>query len=359
MYSTSENMAGSAAPERVALVSSCVPLIFGGARFIVEWTEERLRASGHRVETFFIPTSDEPEYILDHMAAFRLMEWERHFDRVITFRPPAHLVRHRRKVCWFIHHIRGMYDLWDSPYRGVPNTARGRALRDTIRRWDTVALAEAHRLFANSQVVAERIRRFNGVTAEVLYPPLHRPELFRAGPYGDTIVCVCRMERHKRQHLLIEALAQTRTPVRLRLCGKASDPGYVADLQALAVASKVEDRLVLENRWISEEEKVEFLSDALAAAYIPLDEDSYGYPTLEAAQAGRCTITCSDSGGTLEFVRDGCDGVIVPPVPEALAAAFDRLYDNRDLARRLGEGAARRVADLGISWERVIDRLMS
>lgn len=347
------------ASERVALVSSCVPLIAGGARFIVEWTEAQLRERGHRVESFFVPTTDEPEFLLDQMAAFRLMDFQRQFDRVITFRPPAHLVRHPRKVCWFIHHVRILYDLWDSPYRGLPDTARGRALRASIRAADTAALAEAHRLFANSQVVAERVLQFNGLSAEVLYPPLQSPGIFRSGPYGDAIVSVCRIERHKRQHLLVEALARTRTPVRLVLCGRASNPAYVAELRSLALAAGVGDRCMVEDRWIPEEEKVRLLAGALASAYVPLDEDSYGYPTLEAAQAGRCTLTCLDSGGTLEFVRDRREGLITLPTPDALAAAFDELYADRELARRLGEGAAARVVELGISWDRVVERLMS
>src|SRR5690348_14125278 len=108
---------------KIGLISSAVPLVFGGGRFIVDWTLEKLRASGHEVEAVYLPFLEDPETILTQMSAFRLLELEGHFDRVITFRPPAHIVRHSCKVVWFIHHIRRFYDLWDTPYRGMPNNA--------------------------------------------------------------------------------------------------------------------------------------------------------------------------------------------------------------------------------------------
>src|SRR5688572_17064910 len=157
--------------QRIGLISSAVPLVFGGGRFIVDWLEAHLRNEGHEVESILIPTVDDPNSILEQMTAFRLLELDRHFDTVITFRPPSHLVRHRRKVCWFIHHIRVFYDLWDTEYNGLPITAQTRALRDSIHRFDTIALSEAHHLFANSRIVADRVRTFNGLHPQILYPP--------------------------------------------------------------------------------------------------------------------------------------------------------------------------------------------
>ena len=104
---------------------------------------------------------------------------------------------------------------------------------------------------------------------------------------------------------MIEALGVTKTQVRLRLCGSTDDPSYVEQLRQTAERLGVTERVLIESRWISEDEKVERLQTALACAYVPFDEDSYGYPTLEAAQAERCTVTVSDSGGVPEFVING------------------------------------------------------
>ena len=101
------------------------------------------------------------------------------------------------------------------------------------------------------------------------------------------------------------------------------------------------------------------MATALACAYVPFDEDSYGYPTIEAAHARRCTITVADSGGVPEFVTDGVTGLLTEPEPVALAEAFDRLWSDRGLAERLGGGAEARLAALGINWDSVIQKLLA
>jgi hypothetical protein len=156
---------------KIGLVSSAVPLVFGGGRFISEWLQAELRKRGHATEIVNIPSTDNPDTLLQQMAAFRSIDLSG-YERVITFRPPAHVVRHAQKVVWFIHHIRIFYDLWDTPYRPVPDTVRWRALRAQLMQSDAAALSEARHVFSNSRVVADRLARFNGIHAEVLYPPV-------------------------------------------------------------------------------------------------------------------------------------------------------------------------------------------
>lgn len=344
---------------RIGIISTAVPLINGGGRFIVDWLHEKLVQHGHEAETIYLPFVEYQDQILSQSAAFRMMELDAYFDRVITIRPPAHTVRHRCKVVWFIHHLRGFYDLWDTAYNAVPHNASGEALRAAIMAKDHECLSEARRIFTNSRVVRDRLRRFNGIESEVLYPPVLRPEMFAGGDYGDEVVAVCRVEHHKRQHLMVEAIAYARSPVRLRLCGLSSSPQYARSLRDMAARLGVADRVTFEERWITEEEKAERLRNALASAYLPYDEDSYGYPTIEAAHAGRCTITVADSGGVAEFVVDGETGLLTAPDPAELGAAFDRLWSDRGLAARLGEAARERVAGLGIDWGTTIEKLLA
>jgi glycosyltransferase involved in cell wall biosynthesis len=70
-------------------------------------------------------------------------------------------------------------------------------------------------------------------------------------------------------------------------------------------------------------------------------------------------ITCTDSGGPLEFVQVGETGLIVEPTPAALAVAMDQLWEDREHARRLGEAGFARYQSLGISWTTVVQRLLS
>lgn len=344
---------------KIALVTSTVPFVPGGARNIVDWLASALRDAGHETDIVALPFDERPDRIVAQMAAFRMVDLTDEADLVVCFRPPAYLVRHPRKVLWFIHHIRPYYDLWETEYRGFGDTAVMHARRDLIWRVDGRAFAEATHIFTNSQVVTDRLATYNGVASEVLYPPISNPATFGNTGYGDEIVAVSRLEHHKRQHLLVEALGLTRTPVRLRLIGKGSGPDYGRQLREQSIALGIADRLVVEDSWVEEERKRELINAALACAYIPVDEDSYGYPSLESAHASKAIITTTDSGGVLELVNDGESGFVLEPTAQGIADAMDQLWRDRALAERLGNGAAARLAELPISWSHVVDRITS
>jgi glycosyltransferase involved in cell wall biosynthesis len=154
-------------------------------------------------------------------------------------------------------------------------------------------------------------------------------------------------------------MAQVKTAVKVRICGEV--PGGVYSKRLLRLASKlgVGDRVSIENRWISEEEKRDIIGRSLAVAYLPLDEDSYGYPTLEAAHSQKPVITTTDAGGVLEFVTHERNGLVCDPDPKAIAEALDRLYSDRELVKALGGKAAETAEKLHINWDNVIDSLLA
>jgi glycosyltransferase involved in cell wall biosynthesis len=343
---------------KIALCSSFVPFIKGGARNIVDWLQPVLEEQGHQVERIYLPEVDAPDLLFQQMMAFRWVDLEM-ADRIICFRPQSHLIPHPHKILWFIHHIRAFYDLWDSPYRGFPDDPKHRAIRDALHRVDDAGLREAKAIFTNSRVVSDRLKTYNRVDSEVLYPPVFQPERFFCAGFNDEIVCICRLEHHKRQHLLVEALHHTRTPVRLRLSGTSSGADYPRVLAKKISMLGLNHRIILDNRWISEEDKVAQLSHCLASAYLPLDEDSYGYPSVEASHAAKPILTTSDSGGVLELVQDGVNGYVTEPTPQALAEAMDRLYLDRVKTESMGRNASARLAELNISWSHVVQRLLA
>jgi glycosyltransferase involved in cell wall biosynthesis len=344
---------------KVVVASTVVPFVKGGATQIVDWLAAMLERAGHRVEIFPIPFHSAYPEMLDQMLALRLMDIGTHADRLIAVRTPSYLLRHPAKVLWFIHHHRGAYDLWGTRYQDIPNTPDGLRFREALINADNAAFSEARRIFANSRVVADRLRTFNGVGAEVLYPPLLDPGRYRTGAYGDYLLYVSRLVAHKRQELAIHAMRQTRTPVKLVLAGQADEPGYEDRLRRLVETHHLSGRVSLLAGWIPEARKIELFADCLASVYIPFDEDSYGYSSLEAHHAGKAVLTASDSGGPLELVVDGENGLVAEPEPAALAAAMDRLWLDRRLAREMGEAGRRRIPALGIAWERVLDRLLA
>lgn len=344
---------------RVLIASSFTPYVPGGGTAIVDDLEAALRTRGHEVDTVLLPVSPEADALPANVLALRLLDVTHAADVLIAIRPPAHALRHPRKVLWFIHHQRDVYDLWGTPFQGAPDDREGVLLREAIRRADDEHLREARHVFTNSTVVSDRLWRFNRIPSEVLRPPLPEGAEFATGEPGDYVFAPSRLSTIKRQALLVEAMAHVRTPVRLVLAGPPDEPQQLRSLEQRIDELGLRDRVELHGRWISEADKRELYAGALATAYVPYDEDSYGYVTLESFHARKPVVTCTDSGGTHELVADGVTGFVVEPQPEQLAEAFDRLYDDRDAARALGEAAHAKLDELEISWDTVVQRLLA
>jgi glycosyltransferase involved in cell wall biosynthesis len=344
---------------KVLIASTIVPFIEGGGTFIVDWLETVLRERGHQVDVLRIPFWSEYRSMPAQMLALRLLDVSQHGDRLIAIRPPSYLLRHPAKVLWFIHHHRGAYDLWGTEYQDLPNTPQGVAYRRAIVTSDHLAFSEARSIFTNSAVVSRRLKEYNAINAEVLYPPVFQPARFRCDEYGDYILYVSRITRHKRQELAVEAMRYTRTPVKLLIAGKPDNQESELELRSAIEQYGVADRVIIRAAWISEQEKVDLFADCLAGIYLPFDEDSYGYPSLEAHHARKCVISTTDAGGTSELIVNGENGFLVEPSPEAIAARMDQLYVDKRLAKRMGEAGIDRIRALGITWDHIVERLLS
>jgi glycosyltransferase involved in cell wall biosynthesis len=346
---------------RIVVASTCVPLIQGGGTKIVDDLVAELTAAGHQVDKVLVPFCSDWRFIADQTLALRLLDLTEaggeRVDRLITIRYPSYALAHPNKVAWFIHHHRGAYDLWNTCWRDIPDSPEGRRAREMMMRSDRLYLREARRLFTNSQVVAGRLMTYNGIAADgVLYPPLPRDHALRPGPFGDYVLYVSRLSPIKRQTLAIRALRHCSPEVRLVLAGAPDVPAYLDTLHALARECGVEARVRFTG-WVSEAQKADLLAGCCAALYLPQDEDSYGYSTLEALHAGKPVITLTDSGGPLELLEDGENGLVAEPTPEALAQAMDRLWADRARAARLGKAAAQTPRRRGITWQHVVDSL--
>jgi glycosyltransferase involved in cell wall biosynthesis len=343
---------------QVLVASTVMPFVEGGGTFIVDWLCEALQEHGHDVDVLRLPFRLTTPGMPARLVGMRLFDIEDHGDRLITVRYPSHLLRHPAKVAWFIHHHRPLFDLWGSQHQDVRGDGEGDTYREMLRSADHRGLSEARHVYTNSKVMRDRLQRYNGIDGSVLYPPVWKPERFRTDGYGDFVFYPSRITGHKRQWLAIEAMAHVTTPVRLVLGGQYDDVAYEKTLTRLIADLGVEDRVSMLDRWIDEDDKIDLFASCLAVAYIPLDEDSYGFPSLEAHHAGKAVITTTDGGGTLELVIDGLNGLVSKPDPVALAACFDQLWEDRQLAQRLGEAGDRRIRELDIDWTTTIQRLL-
>jgi glycosyltransferase involved in cell wall biosynthesis len=156
---------------------------------------------------------------------------------------------------------------------------------------------------------------------------------------------------------VIEALSLTREQVCMRFLGPSDHESYLGELQNRARELGLKGRV----HWlgeVDEEEKLRQYAHSLGVIFPPVDED-YGYITLEAMLSSKPVITCTDSGGPLEFVRDGQTGFVADPTPEALAAAMDTVWADRGRAAAMGEAGRDLYNSMDISWETVVKRLLA
>lgn len=340
---------------RVLVTATHVPFVQGGAEAHMAGLVAALRAAGHEAELLRVPFRFWPEEAvaagMRFCAQFDLGRLSGPSpDLVVGLQFPAYGMVHPRSVVWVMHQHRAVYELLGSV---VPETPALLALRDEVVAFDNRAFAAAERLFANSRRVAERMLAFNGVTAEPLYHP--PPDAERFGCAGDEgyIFFPSRLERLKRQWLLIEAARLVRAPVRFVLTGTG---GQEAELRRLIAQYGLGDRVWLRGH-CSRAEQLGWYAHATAVFFGPHDED-LGYVTLEAMLASKAVITCTDSGGPLEFVVDGGTGWVVAPEPEAVAEAVEAAWANRARTREMGAAGRERYLTMGISWERVVARLL-
>ena len=347
---------------RILIATTHVPFIRGGAEAHAEGLRDALVAEGHEAEIVAIPFKwYPPEKILDHMLACRLLDLTEvagtPVDLLIGLKFPAYLIPHPYKVLWILHQFRTAYELWDHPLGDLIYSPNGDEVRDAIRAADRQIIPEARQVFANSANVASRLKEYCGLDSIPLYHPPPNAGKFYSRPAEDYLFFPSRLCHPKRQSLVLQGLALTKERVRVKFAGTADTPGYVNELKTLARKLRVQDRVDWLGQ-ISEEAKQQLYASARGVVYPPVDED-YGYVTLEAMLASKSVITCSDSGGPLEFVVHGKTGLIAEPKPESLAAVMDRLWANADDAKRMGEASRARYEQMDISWKTVVRKLLS
>ena len=345
-------------PLRIVVCHAQVPFEHGGTEILAESLVEQLRQRGHLVDLVHAPQSwATHEQILANYLIWRLTNLDttqdgQPIDRVIALKVPSYAVRHKHKVTWLIQQFRQCYDLYGTPYSGLTDSPEDQELRATIRRMDTRTINESKHVFAISQNVANRLHNFNGLTAEVLYPPPSMEGRYYNDSYGDYVLSVSRLDPLKRVDLLVRAMSRTRSDVRCLIVGRGPEQRR---LQELVRKHGLADRIEFLG-FVANADLIELYANALALFYAPIDED-YGLVTIEAMKSDKPVITAKDSGGVLEFVEQDTTGAIFDPDDiDGLASAIDRLAGDHGLARRLGEQGRERVA--GITWDATINRLL-
>jgi len=342
---------------RIAVVTSTPPMAEGGHMVIARSLARALTEHGH--EAGVVTT---PQNRFGRLASSYVATWFTDVgrtgeglpvDQVISLRYPSYAVRHPHHVCWLNHTMREYYDLWEGWSRTLPPHGRvkesiRRAVTHTVDRF--LLTRNVTKLFVQSRTIQKRLERWGNIPSEVLYPPApQRP--YRNDGYGDYLFVVSRLTRLKRIDLILRALARPEAGgVRCLVGGEGEDRDA---LERIIKEEKLDHRVTLLGR-LDDAQLVEHLAKCRAVAFTPYDED-YGFVTVEAFASAKPVVTCTDSGGPAELVRDGVNGHVAAPDAQAVAVAIARVMSG-DAAPALGAAAAASAS--AISWRDAVSKLV-
>ena len=323
------------------------------ARELVRALEE----SGHAAALLVTPQNRFGRQGAAYLAAWctdvSVVHEERKVDQVISLRFPAYAVRHDRHVVWLNHRMREYYDLWDqfSSHLSFRASIKERVRRAIIHQADHYLLTKrVQRLFVISGTVQARLAKWGNLRSEVLHVPPPKRE-YRCDEYGDYLFGVSRLTPLKRFALVLRALAEPAAAgIRCVIAGEGRE---LDELVRLRRHFDLESRVTFLGR-IDDDTLLRHLARCRAVVFPPLNED-YGFVTVEAFSCAKAVITCRDSGGPAELVRDGGNGFVTESDARS-ARARDAQRDERpqpgDQARR-GRRRTGIGDDLAVGGEKV------
>jgi len=339
---------------RIIIPSIQVPFIRGGAELMINGLKKALINFGHEVEIVTLPFKFFPESYIDNLIdIWKNLDFNEFngykIDKVIALQFPAYYVKHHNKSLWLMHQHRVVYDL----YKKELANKQLEKLRQKIYFNDENELLKIKDRYCMCQNIANRLKTYNNIDATPLYHPPANEEKFYCEESYNYIFYPSRLEELKRQELLIKAMQYTKSPVVAIIAGIGGQyENYLKLIEKLNVKSKVS--LI---GHISEEEKFVLYARSLGVVFVPYDED-YGYITLEAMLSAKPVITCKDSGGPLEFVKDKETGFIIEQNPKELAEKIDWLYYNKQKAKEMGKSGLYVYKNKNISWNNVVNTLL-
>jgi glycosyltransferase involved in cell wall biosynthesis len=345
----------------VAVLNTQIPFVRGGAEVLADDLVAALQRRGHNATLVTLPFKWYPQRsLIDSILACKLLDVTEFngvpIDRVIALKFPMWLIDHHDKSLWMLHQHRAAYDLWDTQYNDLASMEDGERVRDMIVRQDNATIPECRGIFTISRTVSDRLRRFNGIDSEALYPPPSAMERFHCSDYARYFFCPGRITPLKRQSLIIEALAHASSDIAVVFAGQPDNAEYLDSLRERAQALGVASQLTWLGH-VSDEEKIARYANCYMVLFPTYDED-YGYIAPEAMLSSKGVLTLADSGGPLEFVEHGHTGSVVEPDPAAMGAELDRLWHDEGAVRALGESARAHITAMGIGWDRVVDKLL-
>ncbi len=344
---------------KIAIVApSPVPFVVGGAEKLWWGMQKYINDfTSHNCELIKIPTPENTLIDIIH-SYYRFYTLDiTYFDMVISTKYPAFMVQHSNHHLYLQHLLRGLYDTYPKHLAETPtfydkevdklmdkicsadisidnifcelmnfiekrkndeylNRFPGPFIRKIVRTLDRRGMENIKTFSCISETVKNRKDYFPPFAdVEVIYHPSGFSEYKNNGE--KYFFTASRLDKPKRIDLLIQAFMLSDVKIPLIIAGTGPEE------ENLKKRAQHDDRIKFVG-FVSEKELIQYYSDSKAVIFIPYDED-FGLITYEAFASGKPVITCSDSGGVTELVKDGINGFIAEPSPASLAKAINNV----------------------------------
>lgn len=191
---------------------------------------------------------------------------------------------------------------------------------------------------------------YNGVTESMFCPDLATKE-------DNLLLYVGRINERKGIQILLESLLNIRNPVKLVIIGPVYDKGYFKKvLKLIDIIHSENKHSVKYLGELNQNDIIKWYQKATISITPSLNEP-FGIVILEALACGT-PVVASKVGGIPEIVKNGVNGVLVPPKdPEKLAKSIIYLLENNDLRTKMGENGRKTVVK-NFAWSRITDKLL-
>lgn len=343
---------------RVAIVTVQLAYIYGGAEVLANSlnTEMKKRNIDSTIISFPFSAASFDQF-LNSMITSRMIDLNYNdsgpIDIIIPLKFPAYYVQHHNKRMWLCHQHKIAYELWNYKGNIMKTYNEPEKIRELVIEHDNLYINECRKKYTIAKTPADRLKKYNNIYADVLYPPPENLDKLHFSEIGDFIFYPSRINPLKRQELLIESAKYLKSNVKIIIAGNGDNDR----LKQIVNRYNLQNRVIIKG-FISNDEKIELYSKCLAV-YFGTQEEDYGYVTPEAFYSGKMCIIHDDAGGPLEFVDNNDTGYVIKPNAELLAEKIDYLYKNKHIAADYGKNALNKIKNMNLNWDEVINNLVN
>jgi len=219
-------------------------------------------------------------------------------------------------ICYIHTPIRYAWDLYFQ-YLKESNLSKGikgllaKYILHKIRMWDISSVNRVDYFIANSNYIANRVKKIYQKNADVIYPPVDVDKFEFSGKKEDFYLTASRLVPYKKIDLIVETFNQLGK--KLVVIGDGPDMKKIK-----SIAKKNIEILGYQNDKIL----IEYMQKA--KGFVFAAKEDFGIMPVE-AQACGTPVICLGEGGTKETVIDGKTGVhFLKQSVESLSKAINR-----------------------------------